>query len=130
VQAVCLIPLPEGSDGTGVRVTFGPVGAALLMGDATFLTAAKAQAVYEAIAKGAGVTKFLALTGRPAILVPRVHLQGKAQMTIAFSTPVRKTQGVNTLTCPMPAAAWSGAPVERLSLTVNLVTKDPLRTVF
>jgi Ca-activated chloride channel family protein len=30
----------------------------------------------------------------------------------------------------MPAASWSRGPVERLALTVNLKTKDPLRSIF
>lgn len=124
--AVCLIPLPDGADGTGVRVTY----ASLLQGDATFLPAPKAQALYETLAKGTGVTKFLALSGKPAIVVPRVNLVGKATITVAFNTPVRKSQGVNSLLCPMPAAAWTANPVDRLTLNVNVKTADPLRTVF
>ena len=78
VAAVCLIPLPEGADGTDVRVTLGAVGAApVVLADATFLTPAKAQALYEAVAKGTGSTKLLAFGKRPAILVPRVALEGK-----------------------------------------------------
>ena len=41
------------------------------MRDAAYLGAAKAQEVYEAIARG-GQTKILAYTGRPAVLVPSV----------------------------------------------------------
>jgi Ca-activated chloride channel family protein len=131
VQAVGLIPLPEGSDGSDVRVTLGPPGERpTVLADAAFLPAPKAQAVYEAIARGCGTAKLLAFSGRPAIFIPRLRLQGKLQMAVSFRTPVRRTQGVHWLTCPMPAASWARGPVERLALTVTLHTKDPLRTVF
>ena len=131
VVSICLIPLPDGVAGTDFRVTLGPLGARpTILADATFLDAKKAQTVYEAVAKGAGVTKLLAYGGRPAILVPRVELQGKAQMTVSFRTPVRHTQGVHWISCPMPIASCGNSPVERLTLNVNLHTKEPLRTVF
>jgi Ca-activated chloride channel homolog len=131
VQALCLIPLPEGADGSDVRVTVGVPGARpIVLADAAYLAAKKAQDVYEAVARGSGAAKLLAYSGRPAIFVPRVTLQGKVQMTVSFRTPVRGSQGVQSLICPMPASSWTRGPVERLALTVNLRTKDPLRTVF
>jgi Ca-activated chloride channel homolog len=130
-MAVGLIPLPDGSDGSDVKVTLGPSGEpATVLADAAYLPAAKAQEVYEAIAKGIGAGKLLAFSGRPAIFIPRLRLQGKQQMSVSFRTPVHSTQGVRWLTCPMPAASWARGPVERLALTVNLRTKDPLRSVF
>ena len=43
VAAVCLIPLPDGAKGDGIRVTWGKPGAEpKILGDATFLSAAKA----------------------------------------------------------------------------------------
>jgi Ca-activated chloride channel family protein len=131
VTSICLIPLPEGADGKDVRVTLGAVGAApVVLADATFLTPARAQAVYEAVAKGTGSTKLLAFGKRPAILVPRVALEGKAQLTVTFRSPVQRTQGVQWVICPTPAAACVHTPVERLSINVSLRTKEPLRTVF
>jgi Ca-activated chloride channel family protein len=129
VPAVGLIPLPEGTVEKELVVYFGTINR-LPPVHTQFLSADKAQKVYETLAKGTGLTKFLALTGKPAILVPSVNLQGKQLFVYGFTTPVNKTQGVNTLNCPMPAAAWSGSPVERLTLSVKLNTKDPLRTVF
>jgi Ca-activated chloride channel family protein len=129
--AVGLIPLPDGSDGSDVKVTLGPPGESpTVLADAAYLAADRAQAVYEAIARGTGAGKLLAFSGRPAILIPRLRLQGKQQMSVSFRTPVHSTQGVRWLACPMPAASWARGPVERLALTVNLRTKDPLRTVF
>jgi uncharacterized protein YegL len=131
VVAVGIIPLPDGSNGSEVRVTLGAPGARpTVLADATFLTIAKAQELYEAVAKGSGSGKILALSGRPAILIPRARLEGKLQLTVSFQTPVRHTQGVHWITCPMPAASFTRAPVERLGLTVNLHTKEPLRSVF
>jgi Ca-activated chloride channel family protein len=131
VEAVGIIPLPEGSDGSDVRVTLGAPGEKpTVLADSAFLATPKAQNVYEALAKGTGSGKVLAFSGRPAILIPKARLQGKAEFTVSFRTPVRSTQGVNWLTCPMPASAWARGPVERLALTVNLHTKEPLRTVF
>lgn len=130
-QAVCLIPLPPGTAGSAIRVTLGAPGERpTILADATFLPAAKAQAAYEAVAKGIGSGKLLAYSGRPAILIPKVRLHGKQQMIVSFETPVHTSQGVSSLTCPLPAASWSKASIERLALTVNLKTKDPLRSVF
>lgn len=131
VRAVGIIPLPEGSDGSDVQVTLGAAGArATVLADAKFLDARKAQATYETIAKGSGAAKLLALSGRPAILVPEVRLEGKMQMTVSFTTPVRQAQGTHWLTCPMPAPSWGKGPVERMALTVTLKCKEPLRTIF
>src|SRR5205807_5913501 len=108
VQMVCLIPLPAGADGSEIRVTIGVPGSRpTILGDATFLSAAKAQEVYEAVAKGSGSNQLLGFTGRPAILVPSVRLQGKMQMLVSFRTPIRTSQGVSSLICPLPASAWS-----------------------
>src|SRR5262249_31366614 len=124
--AICLIPLPDGIDGASVRVTWGKAGSEpKLLGDATYLDAAKAQAVYEAIARG-GLTKILASTGRPAVLAPTVDLGGKGKMSVAFRMEVKSTQGVHTLTCPMPAASYSAAPVERVTVNVHLASRHPL----
>ncbi len=131
VQALCLIPLPAGADGSDVRVTLGAPGTRpTILADAVFLNAVKTQNVLEAVAKGSGSGKLLAYSGRPAILIPTVRLQGKLQMIVSFRTPVRTTQGISWLNCPLPAAGWAKAPVDRMALTVNLRTKEPLRSVF
>jgi Ca-activated chloride channel homolog len=128
--AVCLIPLPDGVHGASVRVTWDKAGSEpKILGDATYLDPARAQAVYEAIARG-GLTKLLAYTGRPAILVPAIDLGGRAKMSVAFRMGVRSTEGVHTLTCPMPAATYSAAPVGRVTVNVHLANKHPLRSIF
>jgi uncharacterized protein YegL len=130
VSTVCLIPLPDGVQGASIRVSWGRIGAEpKLLGDATFLNAAKAQQMYETIARG-GQTKVLAYTGRPAILVPAVNLDGKGKISIAFSMDIRNAHGVHTLTCPMPAAGFAAAPVERVTINVHLTNKQPLRSIF
>ncbi len=128
--AVCLIPLPDGVDGASVRVTWGKDGAEpKILGDATFLDAARAQATYEAIARG-GLTKILAFTGRPAVLIPTLDLGGKGKIALTFRMGVKSTQGVHMLTCPMPAASYAAAPVERVTVTVHLANRHPLRSIF
>ncbi len=127
---VCLVPLPDGVNGASIRVTWGKLGAEpKLLGDATFLDPAKAQAVYETIARS-GLTKLLAFTGRPAILVPTVNLGGKGKLSITYHMAVKRTQGVHMLTCPMPAASFAAAPVERVTVNVHLTDKQPLRSIF
>src|SRR5207249_1374184 len=100
-----------------------------LLGDATFLDSAKAQAMYETVARG-GLTKILAFSGRPAILVPAIDLGGKGTISITFSTAVKNTQGVHVLTCPMPAPGYAASPVERVAVNVHLTNKHPLRSIF
>ncbi len=127
--AVCLIPLPDGVNGASVRVSWGKIGSEPKVLGATFLDPARAQAMYETIAR-AGLTKILAFTGRPAILVPTVNLGGKGKMSITFGMEVKNTQGVHMLTCPMPAASYAAAPVERVTVNVHLTNKHPLRSIF
>jgi len=130
LPTVCVIPLPDGVKGSSIRVTWGKIGAEpKILGDATYLNAAKAQATYETIARG-GLTKLLAFTGRPAIFVPTVHLGGKGKMVISFDMEVKSSHGVHILTCPMPAASYSAAPVERVTVNVHLTNNRPLRSIF
>ena len=131
VQAVCIIPLPEGADGKDLRVTYGPAGAKpVILGDATFLTADKAQAVYEALAKGSGSPRILAFSRRPAILVPSVNVEGKSRLSLTLQSSIHTTQGVSWITCPMPVPSCGASVVERLAINVDLKMKDPLRSVF
>ena len=59
-QGVCLIPLPAGATGSDIRVTLGAPGARpTILGDAVFLSSAKAQDVLEAVARGTGSNKLL-----------------------------------------------------------------------
>jgi Ca-activated chloride channel family protein len=130
VPAVCVIPLPDGVSGASIRVGWARTGEEpQLLGDVAFLDPVKAQAVYESIARG-GLTKILAYTGRPAILVPTVELGGKAKMSVSFRMAVKSTRGVHTLTCPMPAAGYAAGPVERATVNVHLTNKQPLRSIF
>jgi Ca-activated chloride channel family protein len=130
IRSVGLLPLPEGVDGKSVRLTLA-IGTAQPTGpEIKPLTAQEAQALYGAIARGTGRANILALSGRSALLLPKVELQGKVQLTITFRAAVRQTQGVNWLACPMPAASWGRGSVERLTLNVTLHSKEPLRTIF
>jgi Ca-activated chloride channel family protein len=131
VRAVALIPLPEGADGSDLRVTLGaPDARPTVLADATYLTPKKAQALYEAVAQATRTGKLLGFSGRPAVVVPQVELQGKLQMTVSFGTAARHTDDVNWLTCPMPALCWARSSVERLAINVTLRTKEPLRSIF
>jgi Ca-activated chloride channel family protein len=130
VPAVCLIPLPDGVNGASIRVTWGKTSSEpKVLGDATFLDSAKARKVYEAIARG-GLTKILAFSGRPAILVPSIDLGGKGKIAIQFGMALKSTQGVHMLTCPMPAASYAAGPVDRVAVNVHLTNKKPLRSIF
>jgi Ca-activated chloride channel family protein len=130
IPAVCLIPLPDGVNGASIRATWGKTGSEpKTLGDAVFLDSAKAQAVYESVARG-GLTKLLAFSGRPAILVPAIDLGGKGTISIAFGMDVKSTQGVHSLTCPMPAASFASGAVERVTINVHLANNLPLRSIF
>lgn len=128
--AVCLIPLPDGVNAANIRVTWGKIGSEpKVLGDAFFLDSVKAQTMYATIARG-GLTKILAYTGRPAILVPAISLEGKGKISLAFDMKIKSSHGVHVLTCPMPAASYAAAPVERVTVNVHLTNKHPLRSIF
>ena len=130
IPAICLIPLPDGVNSASIRVSWAKTGAEpRILGDATYLDSAKAQATYEAIARG-GLTKLMAFTGRPAILVPTIEFGGKGTISITYSMQAKNTQGIHMLTCPMPAASFAAGPVERVTVNVHLANKHPLRSIF
>ena len=59
-----------------------------------------------------------------------MELRGQTKIAVEFRETIDKSQGVHSLSCPMPGTTWSGSSVERLALTVTLHGQDPLRTIF
>lgn len=131
VDAVCLIPLPEGADGREAIVLAGAAS-----GDhgplpaARFLEPAEAQRIYEAAARGLDNVTILALSGRPALIVPEFHLQGKVEIAVEFRQKVRQQGGLCRLECPLPVAGFARGPVARLSASVTIASEEPLRAIF
>jgi Ca-activated chloride channel family protein len=131
VRTICLIPLPAGVDGRTAVVSMGPSGGeTVAVKEAAYLSAAEAQKVYEAVARGTGSVELLALTGRPALLVREVSLKGSIDVTIDYGQAVRESQGVLSFECPMPATKWARGPVSRLSLKADVKNRKPLRAMF
>ncbi|NQU23213.1 MAG: hypothetical protein HQ567_18190, partial [Candidatus Nealsonbacteria bacterium] len=133
VRTVCLIPLPEGTDRQSLVIATGiPNGDHALLGGSKYLDADAAAKVYETIAKGLGSVKILALTGRPALLIPRFDLHGKVEVIVQLRQKVEKQSGVWSLNCPMPATQFANGPVARLAVAVNLGSRsgEPLRAIF
>ena len=107
VDTVCLIPLPEGANGRNATCPGGhPLPRQKPLPAARFLEAAD-QRFYEAAARGLDNVKILALSGRPALIVPRFHLQGKVEITVEFQQKFRQQGGVCRLECPMPLAGFA-----------------------
>jgi len=131
VDTVCLIPLPEGARSEGATVASGAPGdsPAPLPG-ARFLAADEAQKVYEAMAQGLERVEILALTGRPALIVPEFPLDGKVEIAVQFKQPVDDVDGVQSLRCPTPATVWADGPAARLTATVTVQDRRPLRAMF
>ncbi len=131
VATVCIVPLPEGAHGQGATVTVGSPGSdrsAPL--SARFLPAAEAQKLYEAVAQGTDSVKILALSGRPALVVPDFRLQGKVEINIEYRQAIHQKDGLWRLDCPMPMCDFARGPVARLSAKVNIAADAPLRAVF
>jgi len=131
VRTVCLIPLPDGVDGgTAVVSRCSPGGVASVLKEVTFLTDVEAQKVYEALARGTGSAEILALTGRPALLIPALELKDSLDVTVAYRQKVRSEQGLLTFDCPMPQTKWARGRVARLSLKAAVTNRKPLRAMF
>lgn len=131
VRTVCLIPLADGADGASARVRVARSGrASERLTDVRFLSPQAAQPIYESLARGQNAVDLLAFSGRGALLVPQFELQGSIEITVEFRTAVPSVEGVQRLACPLPATAWAGGPVERLSLGVTIRSQLPLRAVF
>jgi len=130
VDAVCLIPLPEGADAReAVVLAGGPSGDHGPL-PARFLEPAKAQEIYEAVARGLDSVTIMALSGRPALIVPEFRLQGKVEITVEFRQKVLQEGGLCRLECPMPVAGFARGPVARLSASVTIASEEPLRAIF
>jgi Ca-activated chloride channel family protein len=131
VKTVCLIPLPEGAWAEGIRVSAGlPNGEHKAVSTAQYLDADQAPDVYQALAKGTDSVKVLTFVGRPAVLIPSFELEGNVELVVELQQRVRRSAGVLSLECPMPATAWAKGPVARLSLTATLHSGEPLRAIF
>ena len=131
VDTVCLIPLPEGARAEGATVASGAPGdTPVPLPGARFLAADEAQKVYEAMAQGLERVEILALTGRPALLVPEFRLDGKVEITVQFKQPVDDVDGVQSLRCPTPVTVWADGPAARLTATVTVQDSRPLRAMF
>jgi len=130
VETVCLVPLPADVERDGMTwslvsadVNHGPI-------PPKHLSAAEAQAVYEAIAKGIGSAHVMALSGKPAVMFTGFPLGGKAKLTLSFSQSVDATKGLCAYECPVPESGLSIGPVGRLTLTASVRDAKPLRSVF
>jgi Ca-activated chloride channel family protein len=130
VQTLCLIPLPEGGDVKNAIVSVSTADGERVLSGVRLLSSTKAQKLYETLAAGLGSVKVLALSGRPALLLPQFELRGKVELTVQYETKVQRYEGTQRLACPMPRADWAAGPVERVSLTATLETGEPLRAVF
>ena len=125
-----LIPLPVGGNDSEAVVRAGPASHKRRPLSARFLTPAAAQGIYETLAGELDNVKILALSGRPALIVPAFHLQGKVEITIEFWQKVRQQGGLCRLECPLPAAGFARGSVARLSANVTITGKEPLRAIF
>jgi len=131
IDTVCLIPLPEGAEGRNAVVLAGvPSGDHRPLSAARFLEHAEAQRIYEAAARGLDNVAILALSGRPALIVPAFRLQGKVEISVEFRQSVRQQGGLCRLECPMPVAGFARGPVARLSVSMTLASEEPLRAIF
>jgi Ca-activated chloride channel family protein len=131
VDSVCVIPLPKLAEPGGILVAAGlPNQDHAVLPSARFLAAPEAQKLYESIAEATGSVKILSLTGRPAIVIPAFKLRDKVEIVVEFAQRVEAPDGVHWLECPMPAVDWAKGPVARLSVAVEVTSREPLRAMF
>lgn len=130
VNAICLVPLPKGVSGGGAAISVNGRLAQRSFESVRYLDAEAAQQLYEAIAKQTGSVEIVALSGQPALLVPEVMLERRMEVVVSFTAPVRNSEGVSSIVCPMPSTEWSAEPVSRVTLTATVNSSKPLRAMF
>ncbi len=129
-KTVCLIPLPKGVGLPGSSVSVERNGKLQKIESVRYLDSASAQKLYESIAKQTGSVEIVGLSGQPALVLPEFTLRARTELVIALSVPVKESQGVLSIACPMPATEWSAAPVSRVTVTATVNCEQPLRAMF
>ena len=134
VEATAIIPMPRtwDAEAIGLKILLTDAdGKRIEHGKVKRLgTDDDARSVYESIAKATRSVALLSKTSGRALLIPNVKLDGKATLTLEYIAPIDQHQGLGVLDIPMPATAWTKAPVSKLALTVHLNEEQPIRTIF
>jgi Ca-activated chloride channel homolog len=131
VDAVCIIPLPEGAESPELTTTRNVAGGERAESlHPQYLAAAEAQKLYDAIAQATASGKILGFSGRPALIVPEFLLKNKFKLTTEYRQPIVQHGELCRLECPMPAHGFATRPVDRLSAKVTIMADAPLRAIF
>lgn len=124
-QVVCLIPLPESAEKAGVTAEPAIPGLAW-----ETLSAAQAQPIYEAIARGSAQPGLLTCSGKPALLIrsiPVAWLSAKAELSIEYESTVRETGGLFEFAALLPNGSCARDAVGRVAVTATIRNTRPLR---
>ena len=127
LEAIGIIPLPQGSDPKSVRVEIKDKGALT----PKMLSAEEATTFFQKLAKITGSANLLTYSGRPAALIESMTLDRKTELKTTLVHPVAKNKKIRTFTCPMPSPEFASKPVERLTVSVTLNSgKAPIHSLF
>jgi Ca-activated chloride channel family protein len=127
MEAQVLFPLPEGAAVSGLT----------LMADGKEITGRlmpkdEARRIYEDIVRRRRDPALLEYMGRDLYQtsVFPVAPGGDSRVEIRYSQLLKKDSGLIDLLVPLGTAKHSAAPIESLSVTVNLIAAAPIRTVY
>ncbi|HEX6161024.1 MAG TPA: VIT domain-containing protein [Thermoanaerobaculia bacterium] len=99
---------------------------------AELLDAAKARGIYEEIVRGMRDPALLEYIGRGAFRVRIFPIEPRStrRVKLSYSEVVRADGGLHAYTYPLNTEKFSSAPLQDLSIRINLETGRGLRTIF
>jgi len=99
---------------------------------AELLSAEKARRIYEDIVRKSRDPALLEYADRDLFRVRIFPIEARAtrRVTVAYTQLLKADDGMLCYTLPMSAARYSTVPVKQVSVTVDLESRLPLRTVY
>jgi Ca-activated chloride channel family protein len=125
-----LFPLMADVEAGSVSVRRLEAGGTSVPVDFQVLTADAAQALIRAVATAVGNADLATFADRPLVLIPVLELDHRTELEITFRQSLKTENGLTTWNGPMPSAAFSAKPVERITLTADLSNDLPLHSIF
>lgn len=127
LEGTFLFPVPKGAqiNKFTMEINGKPV-------DAELLTADKARGIYEDIVRRLRDPALLEYAGRDLFKVRIFPIEpnSRKRISLSYSQLLKHDAGLITYTYPLNTQKYSSAPLKSVSLKIDLVTKQPLKSIY
>lgn len=127
LEGTFLLPLPKGAHLDNFRLEVNGK-----MTDAELLTADKARGIYQEIVRQAMDPALLEYVGRDLVKVRIFPIEPNStkRIDLKYSQVLTREGGLTEYILPLNSAKHSAAPIQNLSVTLDLVSRSPLKTLY